>query len=58
MKKSLKVKKLIDENGIEVENFTMVLRLKKIIEELNLKIKQQDDTIMELKRDTKTTKIN
>ena len=42
MKKSLKVKKLIDENGIEVENFTMVLRLKKIIEELNLKINLQN----------------
>jgi hypothetical protein len=58
MLKSPKVKKLIDENGIEVENFTMVIRLKKIIEELNVKISHQDEIIMSLKRDTKTTKIN
>jgi len=58
MKKTLKVRKLIDENGLEVDNYTMVIRLKKIIEELNIKIEEQDGLIMELKRDSKTTKIN
>jgi hypothetical protein len=58
MIKTVKIKKMIEENDIEVNNFTLVIRLKQIIIELNQKIKDQNDAITLLKKDSKTTKIN
>lgn len=53
-----KIQKLIFENDIEKNNYTLVIRLKKIIEELNLKITEQERTILMFKKDVKATKIN
>ena len=58
MIKTVKIKKMIQENDIEVNNFTLVIRLKQIIVDLNHKIKDQNDAINLLKKDSKTTKIN
>lgn len=58
MKINRKIQKLILENDIERNNFTLVIRLKKMIERLNLKIAEQEATILMFKKDAKTTKIN
>ena len=58
MIRTVKIKKMIQENDIEVNNFTLVIRLKQIIVDLNHKIKDQNDAINLLKKDSKTTKIN
>lgn len=58
MKINRKIQKFILENDIERNNFTLVIRLKKMIERLNLKIAEQEATILMFKKDAKTTKIN
>lgn len=58
MQKSQKIQKMLMENNIERDNHTLVLRLKKKIEELNLIIHSQQLTIDSFKKDVKTTKIN
>jgi hypothetical protein len=52
------VQKLFIENNIERDNYTLVVRLKKKIEELNAIIANQAETILSFKKDVKTTKIN
>lgn len=58
MIKNLRVQKLFIENNIERDNYTLVVRLKKKIEELNAIIADQAETILSFKKDVKTTKIN
>lgn len=41
MIKNIKVKRLLDENGLEIDNFSMINRLKKIIGDLHTQIHDQ-----------------
>lgn len=49
---------MLHENSLEQDNYTLVLRLKRIIEQLKLKIREQDETISGLKKNGKNTKIS
>lgn len=58
MIKNSKVVRMLHENSLEQDNYTLVLRLKRIIEQLKLKIREQDETISGLKKNGKNTKIS
>ena len=58
MLRNNKVQRLLIDNNIEQDNYSLVLNLKKMIEELRQKLAQKDSVIEQYKRDTKSTKIN
>jgi hypothetical protein len=58
MLRNSKVQRLLIDNNIEQDNYSLVLNLKKMIEELRQKLVQKDSIIEQYKRDTKSTKIN
>lgn len=58
MIKNRKVQRMLAENNLEQGSYSLVLRLKRNIEDLHRKIEQQDEIISRFKRDVKTTKIN
>lgn len=58
MLRNNKVQRLLIDNNIEQDNYSLVLNLKKMIEELRQKLAQKDSIIEQYKRDTKSTKIN
>ena len=58
MIRSRKVERMLSNNNIEQGNYTLVLRLKAIIQDLQAKLEQQDHLIGLYKRDVKTTRIN
>ena len=53
-----KVQRLLIDNNIEQDNYSLVLNLKKMIESLRHQLALKDSTIEQYKRDTKSTKIN
>ena len=58
MLRNNQVQRLLIDNNIEQDNYSLVLNLKKMIEELRQKLAQKDSVIEQYKRDTKSTKIN
>jgi len=46
------------ENNIEHDNFTLVIRLKKKVEDLSHIIEEQQRIIFDFKKDIRITKIN
>lgn len=58
MLKHNKVQQFVIANNIERDNFTLVIRLKDKVEELNRIIEEQARIILAFKKDIKTTKIN
>ena len=53
-----KVQRLLIDNNIEQDNYSLVLNLKKMIESLRHQLALKDSTNEQYKRDTKSTKIN
>lgn len=58
MIKGRKVQRMLADNNIEQGSYTLVVRLKSIIQDLQAKIEEQDQVISNFKKDVKTTKIN
>jgi hypothetical protein len=53
-----KVQQFMKANNIERDNFTLVMRLRDKVEELNRTVKEQGNIILTFKKDVKATKIN
>lgn len=58
MIRNQKVERMLVENNIEQNNYSLTLKLKKIIEELQARIEHQDAVILSFKRNIKNNKIN
>lgn len=58
MIRNQKVERMLIENNIEQNNYSLTLKLKKIIEDLQARIEEQDAVILSFKRNIKNNKIN
>jgi hypothetical protein len=58
MKNQKRIQKMFIENNIEHDNFTLVIRLKKKVEDLSHIIEEQQRIIFDFKKDIRITKIN
>ena len=58
MKRNQKITRMFHEHSIEPSNYSLVINLKKIIEQQQTKIQHQEQQIQQYKVDSKIIKLN